>query len=1053
MTHGVESGTETHQDSAALTYLEGLLMHPVTTGPAATATQRSEPVQNNEENANRVTRVFQLPNHGSPSQDKRSPPSAASQHLKKARLLRSGAWSEDDSQKQTGTAAEVNGQRKEHYKGGLDGSEQGESTLLASLLQSFSSRLQSVALSQHISQSHKPLDRDSSESAPADKETYQSYGTASGRLKSLMRKSKQQNHNTVPYCRQSNQNRSSDSPHSSQSSAQPTSSESMSCTERLKAVANMVHTRSSPAPSPKPSVACSQLALLLSSEAHLQQYSREQAMKAQLTSRSASERLAAMATQQTQDKRPPSMGLPTTAPDMLSSLNVQNGTLPPPAVNSSKKSPSLSSPSMRPPKERRPFDRHSRPPQNCSSLLLLLLNNHNSQQQLTRNGHLEDDYGFLPSRASSLQSDSEYSSQDNSLTKDSSDAESFSSCSPIDLSMKSKALSQKSEACSSLTPSVDKLTESLINTWKPEPSVPKVREATDLDTSPDVKSHDKVTLMQLLLDHRNNEKVNKSSVNPNLRPDAIISSLTAGPLKRIGTPEDSRTWSPLDRQTTNFSSISPSYSFPSPHAQSSPLDLCKSKAHSSEKTLEPPFSASKLLQNLAQSGKNNLSPSPPHKPTSRRQSPELELDKPQALLDQLVVPHKRNRASMLDGGSPPALPAHKFERSPPASTQIENLLEKRTVLQLLLGTASQKERTSGHRVLEETSGGLEKPQRGSVNCDGSNGPSPQLKIKTEPVEENLSSDSSDDGVYNQRRSSQHSPIAEARDTIKSELCPTETAAKFGLLSQLLKQQNATYHSNPHTRLLRNSVKEEPVDFQSPFPKKRKLCIELAEHLSNELCQPSQDTTSDNLVSGTPEFKGRGLAKPKEEELVGSPRSKTPLSRESQGFNVLKQLLLSENCLKELPQPRGTPSPFIPQADCAANGNLTQSYLPQELSYLPWYPYSLNTNPKTPAPVDTTGGSLVWAKGSPKASPKPVKKEPEGSPGETFIREERSSPDSPPLTRSNPILYYMLQRGNGQLRPEIPDQVQPAHCVMGAKVESCIDYEHRINSTVHRQTHS
>lgn len=1054
MTHGVESGPETHQDSAALTYLEGLLMHPVTTGPAATATQRSEPVQNNEENANRVTRVFQLPNHGSPSQDKGSPPSATSQHLRKARLLRSGAWSEDDSQKRTGTVAEVNGQRKEHYKGGLDGSEQGESTLLASLLQSFSTRLQSVALSQHISQSHKPLDRDSSESAPADKETYQSYGTASGRLKSLMRKSKQQNHNTVPYCRQSNQNRSSDSPHSSQNSAQPTNSESMSCTERLKAVANMVWTRSSPAPSPKPSVACSQLALLLSSEAHLQQYSREQAIKAQLTSRSASERLAAMATQQTQDKRPPSMGQPTTAPDMLSSLNVQNGTLPPPAVNSSKKSPSLSSPSMRPPKERRPFDRNGRPSQNCSSLLLLLLNNHNSQQQLTRNGHLEDDYGILPSQASSLQSDSEYSSQDNSLTKDSSDAESFSSCSPIDLSMKSRAPSQKSEACSSLTPYVDNLTESLIYNWKPEPSVPKVHEATDLDTSPDMKSHDEVTLMQLLLDRRNNEKVNKSSDNPSLRPDATISSLTSGPHKWIGTPEDSRTWSPLDRQTATFSSVSPSYSFPSPHAQSSPLDLCKSKAHSSEKTLEPPFSASKLLQNMAQSGKNNLSPSPPHKPTSRRQSPELELDKPQARLDQLVFPHKRNRASMLDGGSPPALPAHKCERSPSASTQIENLLEKRTVLQLLLGTASQKERTSGHRVFEMTSGGLEKPQRGSVNCDSSNGPSLHLKIKTEPVEENLSSDSSDDGLYHQRRSSHHSPIADARDTIKSELCPTETAAKFGLLSQLLKQQNATYNSNPHTRLFRNSVKEEPVDFQSPVPKKRKLCIELAEHLSNELCQPSRDATSDNLVFGTPEVNGRGLAKPKEEELVGSPRSKTPLSRESQGFNVLKQLLLSENCLKELSQPRGTPSPFIPQANCAANGNLTQSCFPQELSNLPWYPYSLNTNPKTaPAPVDTSGGSLVWAKGSPKASPKPVKKEHEWSPGETFSREERSSPDSPPLTRSNPILYYMLQRGNGQLRPEIRDQVQPAHCIMGAKVESCIDYEHRINSPVHRQTHS
>ncbi|XP_039531860.1 nuclear receptor-interacting protein 1 [Pimephales promelas] len=949
MTHGVESGPETHQDSAALTYLEGLLMHPVTTGPAATATQRSEPVQNTVENANRVTRVFQLPSRGSPLPDKGRPPSAASQHLKKARLLRSGAWNEDDGQKRSGAVVDANGQRREHY----DGSTQGESTLLASLLQSFSSRLQSVALSQHISQSHKSLDRESSESAPVGKETYQSYGTASGRLKSLMRKSKHQKQ-TVPYC---------DSPHSS---AQPSSSESLSCTERLKAVANIVRTRTSPAPSPKPSVACSQLALLLSSEAHLQQYSREQALKAQLTSRSASERLAAIATQ-TQDKRQP-----TPTSDMLSSLNVQNGTLP------SKRSPSLSSPTMRPPKERRPFDRQGRPPQNCSSLLLLLLNNHNSQQQLTRNGHLEDE----PSRASSLHSDSEYSNQDNSLTKDSSDAESFSSCSPIDLSMKSRGPSQSSEPPS----------ESLVNKW------PMVPEATDLETSPDMKSHDKVTLMQLLLDHRRH---NKSSDSPGLRPDSIIGNLTT---KRIGTPEDSRTLSPLHRHTAAFTSASPSYSFPSPHAQSSPLDLCKS----SEKMVEPPFSASKLLQNLAQSGIKNLSPSPPplHSQivTSRRQSPELELDKPQALLDRLVVPNKRTK-----GSSP-----HKCNQSPSSSTQIENLLEKRTVLQLLLGTAPQKEGTSGHRFerFEVTSGRLEKPQ-----TEASNEPSLECKIKTEPVEENFSSDSSNDGVYHRRRSSQqHSPVAEAQDATKPELCPTETAAKFGLLSQLLKQQNATYHSNPH----RNSVKVEPMDFQSPVPKKRKL----TECLSSELCQSS----------GKPEMNGRGLVIPKEEDVVGSPKSKTPLSRESQGFNVLKQLLLSENCLKELSQPRGTsqtPSPFIPQANCAANGNLS----PYELSNLPWYPYSL---PKTaPTPVDTT---LVWAKSSPVASPKP----PEGSPGGTFSREERSSQGSPPLTRSNPILYYMLQRGNGQLRAEIQDQGQPAHCVTSAKVEPYNDYEHRIN---------
>ncbi|XP_051972485.1 nuclear receptor-interacting protein 1-like [Xyrauchen texanus] len=1054
MTHGVESGPETQQDSTALTYLEGLLMHPVTTGPAATATQRSEPDHNGGENANKVTRTFPLPKHGSPSPDKGSPHSATSQHHKKARLLRSEAWSEDDSKKQAGSVVEVNGR-------GLDGSGHGESTLLASLLQSFSSQLQSVALSQHISQSHKSLNRKSSESAAVDKETHKSYGTASGHLKSLMRKRKQQNHNTVPYCRHSNLNRNSDSPRSTQSSAHTTGSESMSCTQRLKAVANIVQTRSSPATSPKPSVACSQLALLLSSEVHLQQYSREQALKAQLISRSASEKLAAMATQQTQDKRPPSVGQPSTSPDMLSSLNVQNGALPPPALISSKKIPCLPSSS---PKERRPFDRHSRPPQNCSRLLLLLLNNHNAQQQLTMNGHLEDDRDILPRRASSLQSDSDYSNQENCLTKDSSDTESFSSCSPIDLSTRGRVSNQKSEACSSVTSSLDKLTESLINKWKPEPSTPKVHEATNLDASPDMKSHDKVTLMQLLLERRNNKKVNKSPDNPGLWPDAAISSLTASPFRQIGLPEDSRTWSPLDWQPggglSTFSSVSPSYSYLTPHAQSSPLDLCKSIAHSSEKTAEPSFSASKLLQNLAQSGVKHLSPSPPllhtQKSTRRRQSPELELDKSQAHLDRLVAPVKQNRISMLD--RPPAtLTLHKHEQSPLASTQVENLLEKRTVLQHLLGTASHKERPSVHRVSDVTSGGLEKPHWTSTKCENLNGSSLDLKIKMEPVE-NRSLDGSVDVVSHQRQSEQHSPISEAQDKIKSEQCPKETAAKFGLLSKLLKQQNATYFSKPHTELLVNSVKEESLDFHSPVPKKRKLCIEVAEHLSNELCQRSGDTTSDNLVSGTPEYSGRRLTRPREENLVGSPRSKAPPSRESQGFNVLKQLLLSENCLKNLSQPRGTPNPFPP----SANRNPTQCSFSHELSNLPRYPYSLSTGPDVPKSVsiptsrDSNGGSLLWAKGSPKASPKPVKKEPEGSPGELVSRKKRSSPDTPPFTRSNPILYYMLQRGNGQLRTEIRDQVQPAHCAISANVEPCHDnhnYEHRINSLAHRQSSS
>ncbi|XP_066507743.1 nuclear receptor-interacting protein 1 [Hoplias malabaricus] len=1079
MTHGEEPGPETHQDSAVLTYLEGLLMHPVASGPGATATRRSEAGNNDGELGSQGTRGIQLPNHGSSPPDKGSPPGAASQHLKKARLLRSGAWIEADNQKRNVPMVEVNGQMKEHHKTALDSSAQGESTLLASLLQSFSSRLQNVAMSQCIPQSHKQLDGESSESTPTDKDTFQGYCTASSRLKGLIRKNKQQSHNNVPYSRCSSQDRHSESPRISQSST----SDSMSCAERLKAVASLVKSRSSPAPSPKPSVVCSQLALLLSSEAHLQQYSREQALKAQLSGRSASERLAAMATQQNMDKGSPSMGESLIAPDMLSSLNALNGTLPSPPLNSSKRSPSLTPsqsvsassprPSPQPPKEKRPFDRHSsRPPQNCSSLLLLLLNNHNSQKHLTKNGHLEDDYAAPPSQASSHQSDSEYSNQENSLTKDSSDAEScYSSCSPIDLSMRSRISSQKSEPPSTSS-SLDKLTETLINKWKPETPGPKVPEARELETSPDMKSHHKVTLMQLLLDRKNNEKVNKIADNPDLQHDATLHSVAGGPPKRLGTLEENRTQSALEQGAvgglSSFSvsrdaSKTPSpYSYSSPLVQSSPLDLCKAKTHTSEKIKEPAFSASKLLQNLAQCGLQNPSPSPPlqvPRPPSKRQSPECELSRPHSLLDKLGSPVKRNQTPLFE---PPPATVTLFgrERSPPASTQIENLLERRTVLQLLLGTASHKEKSSGRRSTETAMGAFENPPGASVICDSSNGPSLNIKIKTEPGEESLPSDSSDDGGRRWRLGHErHSPLAEAHNNVKAEECPTEAAAKYGLLSQLLKQQTTTYHSSPRTEQLVSTVKEEQQDYQEPLPKKRKLCMELAEHLSNELCQRPLDTVSKRLVSGTPEVcNSRRLLSPKEEDaFIKSPVGKAP-TRDTQGFNVLKQLLLSDNCLKELSQPRGTPSPFLPQANCKANGNYTpsSSYNP-EIVNLPWFPQALNSGPANLKPLASPPGNSTqgspWAKGSPKPSPTLVKKETECSPRWALGGDGKfeSGPDSPPLTRSNPILYYMLQRGNGQLRKEMQDQGQRTRCGFRVKEEPFTDsryHEHRL-STIQR----
>ncbi|XP_060764254.1 nuclear receptor-interacting protein 1 [Neoarius graeffei] len=1058
MTHGEEPGPETHQDSAVLTYLEGLLMHPVASGPGATATRRLEAGSNNGEAGNQETRGIQLPNHGSSPPEKGSPPGASSQHLKKARLLRSGTWSERDNQKKDPVAVQVNGQDKGHHKISLDNSAQGESTLLASLLQSFSSRLQTVAMSQ----SHKQLDGESSDRSPTDKDTLQGYCTASSRLKGLMRKNKQQSHNIVPYSRRNSQDRRSESPRSSQSSVP----DGVSCAERLKAVASLVKSRSSPAPSPKPSVACSQLALLLSSEAHLQQYSQEQALKAQLCGRSASERLAAMATQQTIDNRPPSMGESVFAADMLSPFNTLNGTLPSPTLNSSQRSPSLSlgqnaptsspRPSSHTPKEKRPFDRHSsRPPQNCSSLLLLLLNNHNSQKHLTKNGHLEDDFTAPLSQASSHQSDSEYSNPENSLTKDSSDAEScYSSCSPIDLSMRSRVSSQKSEPPSSAA-SLDKLTETLLSKWKSETPGAKVPEAGELEMSPDMTSHHKVTLMQLLLDRRNNEMVNKIAPHSDLQDDATLRNMTGSPLKRLGTLEESRTQIPFDQlmggcgQTSALSgdtSKTPSpYSYSSPLVQSSPLDLCKSKQHTSEKVVEPAFTASKLLQNLAQCGLQNVSPSPPLqacRPPSKRQSPEPELDRSPTILDRVTAPIKRTQTPLFEPPLATFSPFSGQERSPPASTQIENLLERRTVLQLLLGTASHKEKSTGKRNAEVAMGVHEKPPGASFQCDSSNGPSFNVIVKTEPKDESLLSDSSDDaGRHWKLGRESHSPVVEAQSNVKEE-------AKYGLLSQLLKQKTTTYHSSPRTEQIVSTLKEEQQDYQVPLPKKRKLCLELAEHLSKELCQRPLDTVSERLVSGTPEaHNSRRLPSPKEEDLfVKSPVSKAPM-RDSQSFNVLKQLLLSDNCLKEMSQPQGIPSPFLPQANCKANGNFTQSSYNHELVNFPWFPQTLNSgpghfNPLFSSPRNSIQGSS-WDKGcsSPRPSPKSVKKETESSPRWTLAAGEdkcESSPDSPPLMKSNPILYYMLQRRNSQLRKEVEDHAQRTHCGVTVKVEPCAD---------------
>ncbi|XP_034034833.1 nuclear receptor-interacting protein 1 [Thalassophryne amazonica] len=1179
MTHGEEPGPETHKDSAVLTYLEGLLMHPVVAGPGATASGRSEGACNNQEQVDKAGGPFQLPNHGpsAPKAGTNGPTMGTSQHLKKARLLSSGAWNDTGDQRMSSPSLEVNGQGGVLQNGTPEGSPHaGESTLLASLLQSFSSRLQSVAMSQHSNKS--PSESSVSKEVPADKERHPVYGTASSRLKGLMRKSKLQNHSSTPYSRRErSQDRPPESPRSAHSATPPsvpTAAESVSCADRLKAVANMVKIRSSPAPSPKPSVACSQLALLLSSEAHLQQYSREHALKAQLSGQSASERLAAMANQQHgQDKRPPSVGgtMPET-PEPLSSLTTQNGMttttitaalptmgLPRSQSTSLLHGHSQSSPPTpphavshsHPPREKRGFDsRPTRPPQTCSSLLLLLLNNHNNQKQLTKNGHLEDSCGILPlSGSSSVTSDSECSTQERSLAKDSDAESSYSSCSPIDLSVRSRPITQETgpktatpsssfssssnthssstavfastpntfsprpstqpsttafspvsalvssvstdisspSSSSFSTSSLDKLTETLINKWKPEPSGLKASKRKEPETTTNMKSHPKVTLMQLLLERRNNEKVNKSAGNQDMPVITAVTSMSRGHSKGLVPWEEVRTKSPVDRPVRiaqpHYSlsrdpggSLSP-YSYPSPHGQSSPLDLCKSKAFPTEKASEPAFSASKLLQNLAQCG--TASSSPPT-PSNKGLSQETDAGRPLALLERLNAPiHRITTTPLSDRLSGGGTPVNRKEDSPPSS-QIENLLERRTVLQLLLGTSSatstssHKDRPGGSVGSVEMAGGcFDKSPGASSICDSSNGPSLDVKIKTELVEEVEPSSAISEDMCGRKRSSDYgksSPNSVSQQHMKTEPRPAEVIAKYGLLSQLLKQQTATYYTNSvmHAASQTTWVKDEPREYPSPSPKKRRVCSDRTENSSSPRAADSGDTSSfmSSVVQEEPELQ-RSL---KEDAPSRNLPNNTP-NRESRGFNVLKQLLLSDNCLKDLSQqPRVVPSPPILQANGSANGSiLNQPTQNHNFLHLPWQPHGsissglsshlrpLPMPPSSDGPVQPLWGchSARWP-GAQKRDPASVVKQEPGSPVRWSVQEKEeekgcdSNPDSPRLSRSNPILYYMLQQGSVQLRKEVKEQAEEAQpVVVRVKEEPDSDmhaYEHSLSST-------
>lgn len=597
--------------------------------------------------------------------------------------------------------------------------------------------------------------------------------------------------------------------------------------------------------------------------------------------------------------------------------------------------------------------------------------------------------------------------------------------------------------------------------------------------------------MQLLLERKNSEMVNKSIGNEDAPLDITMATMSRGQPKGLMPWKETRTKSPTDRPVAPaqplFSlsrdpsgALSP-YSYPSPHVQSSPLDLCKSKAFPVEKASEPSFSASKLLQNLAQCG--TASSSPPM-PPSKGLGQELDASRPLTLLERLNAPiHRTTTSPISDGPSGSGTPLSQKDISPPAS-QIENLLERRTVLQLLLGTAtgtvSRKDRLcgSGRGSVEVAGGCYEKNPAASIIIDSSDGPPLDVKVKTELMEEvGPSSAMSEDSSGRKRPSGyeKSSPLSDSQQDLKIEPRPAEVIAKYGLLSQLLKQQTATYYTSSQSR----QVKEEEREYSSPSPKKRCLCSDGTDSLNDASSPRAGDSSDINIFasSAVQEELDQQTSVKEEEAPPRSPPSET-LTRESRGFNVLKQLLLSDNCLKELSQqPRGTPSPSVLQANGKANGSiLSQPAHNHSFLHLPrWQPHgSLNSGlPSNHRPLTTppAGDNPVCTPWSQHPAPWPVtqkrdpptlvKQEPE-SPVRWRIQENEKEEDcdsnleSPRLSRSNPILYYMLQRGSIQLRKEVGDSTEGTQSVVRVKEEPISDmhaYEHSLSSIPQSPNHN
>ncbi|NXE09697.1 NRIP1 protein, partial [Lophotis ruficrista] len=1083
MTHGEELGSEMHQDSVVLTYLEGLLMHQAAGGSGTAVDKKSTGHSGEDQNFKISGNIFPSCQSNGPVLNTNTYQGSGMLHLKKARLLQSSEdWNAAKRRRLSDSIVDLGGKKEALLAGMVENVPKGkqDSTLLASLLQSFSSRLQSVALSQQIRQSLKEQGYSLSHDSLQVEKDLRCYGVASSHLKTLLKKSKakdQKLDNSLPDTTKNlPKERFVESPHAVQSGPK-VKNEPLSCAARLQAVASMVEKRSSPAASPKPSVACSQLALLLSSEAHLQQYSREHALKAQNANQIASERLAAMA--RLQESAQKDIGQFGLAKGMTSHLNGQTGSSTKTGSSKSNMAPFQSSAGIMhsPPKNvgyKSTLERSNPKTSPSNSLLLHLLKSQNTTKPVT--GHEQSERASIFEDSSTPTTIDEYSDNNPSFTEDDSsdDESSHSNCLPIDLSFK-----QRTDKTDAGPPaSLDNLTQSLLHNWDPKVSCPENKEDKDTPKASKLNPHQKVTLLQLLLGHKSEEKADKSNdpQGPHSAADVakftvqtgkrtpVTDSPSANRMTPLSTPPllaAAKADSPinLSHQSLAIKRSSPPYAcsiqmdrLVNP-ASKHLIDLSKSKeiqgarlSRNDSPQNSSAFSASKLLQNLAQCGMQTSMSS-----EEQRASKQLlagNTDKPVGLIDRLNSPLLTNKLSTHEENNKifscqPAL----AEQGLPGS-EIENLLERRTVLQLLLGTPNKGKSEKKERMLLRDESSQEQTDKAL------NEQILTVKIKTEPSEEsNISYNSNAQQVreckgnkfqgfvHSLQRNTAASPASEE---LKSEpLSPQDFSfSKNGLLSRLLRQNQDSYPADELDRSHRNN---ELTHLESKslctVPKKRKLHAEPVESPLKKMKSNVSDAANSH-ASATEALYGpllnqqelkfsRNDAEFKYAVSHGSNNDSEhrSWSRDSKGFNVLKQLLLSENCERDLSQHRNNiltegkkkgnktsatinkPEFSISSVNALIGSPVQQNNCVDHRTFQ--YPVAVKSPASSPFPEHL--GSTVSRLESDQFSmcPMPSEKGPIRW-VITGMDKNDYEKDSPRLTKTNPILYYMLQKGGNSL---------------------------------------